>query len=265
MGEFSEIRSKLASWAVPDGGLRLGDGEAHVWRCSLPECRDGLQRLSGLLSGEEQDRARRFMREEDRERFVVSHGALRDILGGYLGADPGGLLFSANEHGKPALAERRGGRELAFNLSHSQDLAVIAVTLERRIGVDVEYLRDLRDPGRLAERFFAEEERKYLESRPSGELMGAFFSCWTRKEAYVKGVGRGIGYSLSSFSVIAAEGGREDTVRDAKLPPGAPAWSLFGLPVGAGYAGAVAVEEDFTGVPSLFRDGAGRRVGEGDI
>jgi 4'-phosphopantetheinyl transferase len=264
MGEFSEIRSKLASWAVPDEGLRLGDGEAHVWRCSLPECRDGLQRLSGLLSGEEQDRARRFMREEDRERFVVSHGALRDILGGYLGADPGGLLFSANEHGKPALAERRGGRELAFNLSHSRDLAVIAVTLERRIGVDVEYLRDLRDPGRLAKRFFAEEERKYLESRPSGELMGAFFSCWTRKEAYVKGVGRGIGYSLSSFSVIAAEGGREDTVRDAQLPPGAPAWSLFGLPVGAGYAGAVAVE-DFTGVPSLFRYGAGRRVGEGDI
>jgi len=261
--EFADITSDISAWAPPPADLRLGGDEVHVWRCSMRDCRDGLQSLSGVLSGEEQERAHRFMREEDGERFVVSHGALRDILGSYLCADPGGLLFTVSEHGKPALAERCGGRELAFNLSHSRDLAVIAVTRERGIGVDVEYLRDLRHAGRLAERFFAAEERKYLESRPPGEVKNAFFRCWTRKEAYVKGLGRGISYPLSSFSVVDADGRAASTVRDSKASPGSPAWSLFSLRLGPEYVGAVAVER-FTGVPTLLRYVPGTAVRGGD-
>jgi len=217
----------------------------------LPACRKDLQRLSDLLSGDERERARRFMREEDRERFVVSHGALREILGRYLSTDPGNLLFSAGEHGKPVLAEDHGARGMEFNLSHARDLAVIAVTRGRRIGVDVEYVRELKDLERLAERFFAAEERKYLESRPPGEMLDAFFSCWTRKEAYVKGLGRGISYPLSSFSTMEADGGIAGAVRDTNAREAAPAWRLFSLPAGPRYVGAVAVE-GFGGEPALF-------------
>jgi len=264
MGEFSKIRSKLASWAVPDAGLRLGDGEVHVWRCSLPECRGGLRRLSGLLSGEERERARKFMREEDRDRFIISHGALREILGGYLSVNPGDLVFAVGEQGKPALAELSGGRRMEFNLSHARDLAVIGVTRGERIGVDVEYVRELRDVARLVERFFAEEEKNYLASRSAEETKAAFFTCWTRKEAYVKGLGRGISYSLSSFSTINADGGPAGTVRDMNAAAGTAAWSLFTLPAEDGYMGAVAVE-GFTGVPALFEYGAGWSVCSGDV
>ena len=122
--------------------------------------------------------------------------------------------------------------------------------------MDVEYLRDLKDAGRLAERFFSAEEREYLESRPPGETKEAFFSCWTRKEAYVKGLGVGISYPLSAFSTIGGDGGEAEIVRDANLSAAGPVWSLFSLPAGTGYAGAVAVE-GFEGAPELFEYGAG--------
>ena len=249
-------------WAKPAAGLRLGEGEVHVWRCSRPDCRNDRQHLAELLSEEERERTRRFRRAEDRELFVISHGALRVILGGYLSANPGDLSFAVNEHGKPVLAERRREGGVTFNLSHSRDLALVAVARNREIGVDVEYMRDPKNPGQLAKRFFAEEEKLFLASHPPEEMKSAFFRCWTRKEAYVKGLGRGIGYSLSSFSVIAKDGKPATMVRDAKAPAGGPAWSLFCLSPGPEYLGAVAVE-DFTGVPALFTYVPGPPAGDG--
>jgi len=160
-----------------------------------------------------------------RRRFIAAHGALRKLLGAYLGLHPSEVAFVHNEFGKPALIGagpgQFGGR-LSFNLSHSGDLALIGIALDAEIGVDVEYIRDEPDFAEIAGWFFAAEEVEELNRLPD-ELRGrAFLSGWTRTEAYAKARGAGLG-------------GMDEMGQPQD-------WSLYVLEPAAGYVGAVVVE-----------------------
>lgn len=144
-------------------------------------------------------------------------------------------------HGKPFLAQPLR-TELKFNLSHSGELALVAVTLNRGIGIDLEEIRYIDFAARLAERFFSRRENAALGALPEAERLAAFYCCWTLKEAYVKATGNGLARATGSFDVVfdraeparllSVEGKSEET----------SFWSLLRLAPAPGYAGALAVE-----------------------
>jgi 4'-phosphopantetheinyl transferase len=197
----------------------LEPGAVDVWNASLDEdpC---VEACLTLLSDDERARLERFCFEHLRRRYAIAHGFLRDVLGHYLGMDAAAIPFETGAHGKPSVP----GTEIQFNLSHSGDLAVCAVTRGRRIGVDVECIRSVAEIDAIVGRFFAAGEAERIRAAAVRER--AFFECWTRKEAYIKGVGGGLSIPLTSFDTSGPVEG----------------WTLMDLPPFGDYVGALAVE-----------------------
>lgn len=152
--------SRLEFLPAPER-LEIPGAETHVWRADLDERRwpgaDGLP-------GDERARAARIVRPPSRRRWIASRWALRGVLGRYLGRPAAGLALELGEHGKPRLADPASG--LAFNLSHSGGVALIAVAADREVGVDVE---------------------RVAAKRPR-----AFYERWAEREARLKCIGTGL-------------------------------------------------------------------------
>jgi 4'-phosphopantetheinyl transferase len=225
------------------GESKLPPDEVHVWRTSLDLPQEAFAPLSELLSPEEAERAARFRFERDRRRFVVAQGTLRRLLARYTGQAPAELLFERGPWGKPSLVSPEGGAaSVRFNLSHSGELALYAVTRAREVGVDVERVRPDTAIERLASRFFSPVEAAELLSLPEPSRRRAFFDCWTRKEAVMKAVGRGLALGLDQFDVTLRPGEPPRLRRTAWDPADATRWALHVIEVPDGYAGALAVE-----------------------
>ena len=227
------------NWTQPPEILDLHPGQVDVWRISLDHPPATVKYLESALSAGESRRAARFRFPADRDRFIVAHGSLRDVLARYLNCRPGHLNFSTNEYGKPALKEH----DLEFNLSHSGDFALVAVTRNHNIGVDVERIRADMHLERLAERFFSPSEVSELAALPPEQKVLGFFNCWTRKEAYIKAQGLGLSLPLYSFDVSLTP--LEPVLIRATRPDHREAgrWSLLSLEVDPGFAGALAIAE----------------------
>jgi 4'-phosphopantetheinyl transferase len=157
-----------------------------------------VSRFEELLAPDEKRRADGFRFDRLRDSFVIARGALRTILGYYLGTSPALIRFAYGASGKPVLDPNSA---LRFNTSHSGDLAIFAVTLGCDLGVDVEQVRVVKDMQQIADRFFCSEEAAELMSLSDAEREHAFFLCWTRKEAYIKATGEGLSAKLDSFRV----------------------------------------------------------------
>jgi 4'-phosphopantetheinyl transferase len=164
------------------------------------------------------------------------------ILGRYLQREPERLRFSYSAHGKPSLTREAGDPDLRFNLSHSHELVLYAVTCGREVGVDLEQIRPAVAQEQIAERFFAEREVAALRALAPSLQPPAFFHCWTRKEAYIKARGQGLAIRLDQFEVSLAPGEPAAllAVNGSRLE--AARWTLRDLAPGPGYAGAVAAE-----------------------
>jgi 4'-phosphopantetheinyl transferase len=169
----------------------LGKDEAHVWIVRL----DASSEAAVLLSADERERAERFHFQRDKNCFINSHAALRRILGNYLSKDPGALEFAYNPHGKPHLP----GAPLQFNLSHSGDLALIAITTASAIGVDVELIRDDLSIAALADAILSEQELTAFREMSPAEQRSEFFRIWVIKEAYTKAIGKGLSIAPGSL------------------------------------------------------------------
>jgi len=125
---------------------------------------------------------------------------LRSTLAAYLGCEPPEVEFSYSDNGKPSIPDS----ELTFNLSHSRDLLLIAVSAGRRIGIDIEHVRENVRMDDIASRWFAPEERARFQQ--AADPQPVFFDIWTKKEAYVKATGGGIFDRLHTFSVPESDG-----------------------------------------------------------
>jgi 4'-phosphopantetheinyl transferase len=159
------------------------------------------EELAERLSAEERRRGKRFLRPADRQRFIVSHAALRTILGQHLGIPTDRVEMKVGPQGKPALAPAPGLPPLRYNLSHSEGLAMIALVLGREVGLDVERVRPLGDAGHIVGRYFSPGEQAAWCALPDHQRLPAFFRCWTRKEAYLKARGIGLSAGLDRFQV----------------------------------------------------------------
>jgi 4'-phosphopantetheinyl transferase len=195
-----------------------------------------LEYFRGQLSPDEIARADRFCFAHLRESFVIAHGVLRCLLAAYLGVRPNQVSFAYNEQGKPRVADPAA--RLRFNLSHSGALAACAFAVDCDLGVDVEQIRQMTDLFDIARRFFSAGECADLESMSIEQREGAFFNCWTRKEAYIKAVGGGLSIPLDSFcvSLIPGQPARLLSNREGS----AASWHIEAFDPGAGYRGAVA-------------------------
>lgn len=227
---------------TPSGNVSLGSGEVHVWCATLDQPTWQFLRLAQTLSADERSRADRYSFARDMHHFIVGRALLRVILGGYLEIEPDRLRFAYSHHGKPSLADAFGSGILRFNVSHSQGLALYAVSRDGHVGVDLERTRPVADLEQIAERFFSPREYAALRALPAQMKHEAFFNCWTRKEAYVKARGDGLSLPLNQFDVSLAPGEPARLVHNERAPQEVARWSLQELTPAPGYVAALAVE-----------------------
>jgi 4'-phosphopantetheinyl transferase len=242
----------VSPWRSPGKDLVLNDNEVHVWRAALDHNPSHRDSVVDTLSEDEQARAARFYFQIDRQRFVVARAALRDILGGYLKRAAKSVSFCYGPHGKPTLAQDSGKNTIHFNLSHSNGVAVYAITRGREIGIDLEFIREDLEVEQLAERFFSQREIATLRGLPVSLRKYAFFLCWTRKEAYIKARGEGLSLPLNEFDVSLIPGEPAALLRTHADPDEALRWFLQELSIGPSYVSALAVE-GHSGPPSCWQ------------
>ena len=223
------------------GELTLEPGHVHVWRTSVTLGQARLVELTGTLALDELSRARRFVFDKDRERYIASRGLLRALLGRYTGADPQGIEFAYGPQGKPAL--RRPACGLQFNVSHSGTMALFAFSASLELGIDIEKIRPPPTDMGIARARFSALEFAALQRVPVDLRPEAFFHCWTRKEAFVKAVGGGLPFGLDRFDVTLDPGKPVALLNCRWDPLEAGRWSLIDMNPAPGYAGALAVKD----------------------
>lgn len=224
--------------------LKLQPGEIHVWTVRLDQPADRVEVLGRSLSPDEWTRANRFRFDRHRRQYVVGRGALRTLLAAYQGIQPEEVRFTYGPRGKPFLAD---SRDLFFNLSNSDEMALVGFVLGREIGVDIEYLKPMPDCEQIAERFFSESERMVLRGIPAECKEETFFNCWTRKEAYLKAVGEGLAAPLDSFDVTLAPGEPPRMLTLRGDAAAASRWFFEHLRPAPDYVGAIALEREREG------------------
>jgi len=228
-----------AQWPVSPGWQ---PGTVDVLAATLDVGFEALGCLRATLAATELRRAGRFHFPHHRDRFIAARGLLRTVLGRCLGADARNLEFAYGHHGKPELAGAFSDCELRFNLAHCENLALIALTRGRKIGVDLERIRILPGMGELVDRFFSPRENALFQTLPAAQQTEAFFNLWTRKEAWLKATGEGISRYLGQVEVTFSPG---ETAQLVSLPGCiAPQgqWSLCDLRPTKEFAAAIAVE-----------------------
>lgn len=193
--------------------MLIATDELHVWRVQLDAAGwPGAERLPAA----ERERAAALRGDELRRRWLAARWALRGVLASYLEHEPAAIELTQGKRGKPALAGPGG--PLCFNLSHSGERALIAVTGEREVGVDLERIKPRRNLAGLARRALPAAEAARIEALPAAAALAAFHSAWTRREAVAKCFGTGLG-----------------------APPPNDPLAVAALDAGPGYAAAVAI------------------------
>ncbi len=228
------------SWRRPPRSLALPQREVHAWRAALDLDPTDLERAQATLTSDERARAARFRFPKDQQRFVAARGTLRAILARYVDCAPVQLEFRYGPSGKPELAPGYADG-LRFNLSHSQGLALYAITRYHEVGVDLEGVRANFAWEEVASRFFAPREVEALRLVPAPSRAEAFFNCWTRKEAFVKAQGEGLSLPLNQFEVSLAPGSPARLLGTTGDPQEASHWSIRELKPAVGYVAAIAV------------------------
>jgi 4'-phosphopantetheinyl transferase len=196
-----------------------------------------LRGLAVHLSPEERQRADRYHRPLDRGRFVEARGWLRRLLAHQLRCAPSEVPIVTDDLGKPGIA----GSDLRFSAARSTGIALYATSWTMDVGVDIESIQATADVDGIAARFFTRAEQRALASLPPAQRRDASFRCWTRKEAYGKGIGTGLDFPLGSIDVWPDDG------RSAKVS----GWSVHQVAVPAGLAAAVAGADTDGWIPGI--------------
>lgn len=230
----------MLGFQPPPDLIILPPGEVHVWKISAGADHQETARPADLLSPDEKERAGRFHFEKDRRVFIMGRGVLRTLLGRYAGVEPGSIRFIYDGHGKPALPAAGNAESPAFSVSHSGAEILLAFGRGFPVGIDVERIRDGLDVEDLARRYFSPVEAAQYLSLPEEERIEAFFSCWARKEAFLKARGEGLSFGLDRFEVTLRPGEPARLVKIVGDEAEAKEWSLHDIPVGPGFKAALA-------------------------
>lgn len=234
--------AETIQWPPAAGTPSLAPNEIHVWATTLAVPTPLLEKFAGTLSPDETARAGKFKFEKHRNRFIAGRGALREILAPYVSAPPAELCFSYSDNGKPGLSGELARSNLHFNLAHTEDLALIAVTRIGVVGVDVEAVRPVKDVDALVARFFSARESALFQKVLAADKPQAFFNLWTRKEALLKATGEGITRSLSLVEVSFLPGDPARLLAISGDELKAAEWTLRDFSPAPGFVGALAIQ-----------------------
>lgn len=230
-------------WNPATSMMTPATDEIHLWCAHVNLPRIWLDYFRKVLSEDETLRAGRFVRSEDYNRFIVSRGLLRYILGRYLNTPPGDIRFEYNPFGKPECADTHHENPLCFNVSHSGDRVLYGISNQRHIGVDIEKICFMENQDEIVNRFFSQQEIEDYKRLPESLRREAFFNCWTRKESYIKSWGKGMSIELNTFSVSVRSNMTEESIllndTDGRSEHH---MTIRSIPSVDGYVGAVAVE-----------------------
>ncbi len=214
--------------------------EISVFAFDLPSGKKCLREFESFLSNEEIERANRFHFSKDKNNFIVSHGILRLILSWYLNVKPTDIIFIFNKYGKPYLYN---SKNIKFNISHSKNKLLMGFSNGIHVGIDIEFMNVVFAKGDIAKNYFSPDEVKKLKTLSAKNIVEGFYNCWTRKEAFIKGVGMGLSIPLDSFDVELLPG-RQPTIIDVRFDESEKGkWELFNLDIYENYRSALAVRE----------------------
>lgn len=228
-------------WQIVTNAPRIASGDMHIWRYRLELPAERVAQAESRLSADELARAERFFFPIHRHRYIAGRSKLRKLLGSYLQVAPASVRFTYSEFGRPAITQAQNPAAINFNVSHSEDVCVVAVSHIQPLGIDVERIRNDFGGEEVAQANFAPAEFRELLSLPSDIRPQGFFNCWTRKEAYVKALGAGLQIPLDSFEVSLRPEDPPRFLRGAE-----PDWHLLsfcgadGFQAAAAYRGAEA-------------------------
>jgi 4'-phosphopantetheinyl transferase len=204
----ADCMSKMKVRSIPESVYRgvvaqraLQADEIEIWQSPNELDPADYERLPHLLSADEVQRAAAFRFERHRKQYIIGRGVLRILLAGYLQIDPLAVRFQYSAKGKPELPSDQNSH-MQFNIAHSGGIILLGFTSSRKIGIDVEAIRSDVEIDEISQRFFSPFERQWLAGLPLPQRCGAFFRCWTRKEALLKGTGEGLSVGLDSFNVF---------------------------------------------------------------
>jgi len=230
--ELTQVTLKGLSRCDP---LRLEPDTVHIWGFNLEGEPAVVEHCRSLLPAQERHRADRFVFAHDRTRYTVAHGVLRHLLGRYCGSAPEALDFAASAAGKPIL---QGEPAPHFNLTHSEDGALLGVSSSHELGIDLERMRANIEALSISHHYFFGSEREQIAASATPDT--TFYRYWVAKEAVLKAQGIGLGFPLDRFRVVFSPG--EEVARIDTFEPTALSgdWTVRMLPSERGWLGAVA-------------------------
>jgi 4'-phosphopantetheinyl transferase len=238
---FESTAGRTTEHQAPQHGL------VNIWKVPLLLPVGVITSFEKILSLEEIIKSRQFLFKKERDRFIISRGALRTILSSYLNEHPGKFVFGYGTHGKPFLTHPPTACNLKFNLSHSIDMAIIAVSPSTNLGIDLEKVRTLPQLKQIVERFFSQEECLFFESANSEVRERTFFQIWTRREAAAKALGLDLSAALSDIGIPFFSPGNgirfeylQNTARN--IQSGMNSWFIQDLQIDASHVGAICLE-----------------------
>lgn len=224
-------------WQSRPEVLELSRDTVDVWRLGLEQPTRLVEQSREVLTHDERARADRFRFARDHDAYTLTRGALRRLLGAYLGVEPADVAFVEGKYGKPAVAEH----PIAFNVTHSHKWALLVFTRGRPVGVDVELIQPRKSLDLVCRHHFTDAERTaVMGATDPTERRLRFYRCWTRKEAYIKATGLGLAMPLDSFEVSVDETARLLWLEDGD----ADRWELRDLSVADDYVAALCVQRD---------------------
>lgn len=223
--------------------VELDEDVIHVWGFLLEAEPEMVERYRQCLSEEESVRARRIKSEQLRGHYVVAHGVLRMVLSLYCDRRPEELSFQNMPSGKPMLQEADArANPIRFNLSHSHGRALIAVSKDREVGVDLEKIKADRDVTALAARFFAPQEQTAIMNAGLSARQGTFTRIWVAKEAILKARGSGLTFPLDRYCIELSGDGTACCLINADGPSHTAPSTIQFLPLEEDWVGAIAAE-----------------------
>lgn len=221
--------------------MQLEPNDIHIWLIDLAisDIDESLQIAD--LSQDERERADRFRAPIHRKRFIATRYALRKILSDYLSISTNIIRFNYNQYGKPSLDLADDQTvPIQFNITHSDDMALCALTLNHAIGIDIEKMIE-RSYLDIAKRFYSPQENQALAALPTHKQMAGFYRLWARKEALAKAIGKGLQFSLTDFSV-SADAVTETIHAENKI------WTVMSLDIPSDYQAALASDQTINNV-----------------
>jgi len=194
------------NWIAPQANLErpvdLTGRLPVVWQASVPTAATVQSHLLSLLAPEERSRLGRFRRHDDALRYLTARGLLRTLLAAHLGVDAPAVGIEYEPGGKPRLPNAAGHASVHFNVSHSHDLVVIALSEVVAVGVDVEQVLPRDDLDELAAYVFPPREYGCWRRTDPSQRIVAFHEAWVRHEALVKAAGTGLGCSGATCRLL---------------------------------------------------------------